>query len=82
MPGPLEQQPLGQVVALQMQPVPAALQVVPVGQVPQEPPQPLSPQTLPVQFGTQVQVPLMQVFGGVQAAHCTPPVPQVVLVLG
>ena len=57
MPGPLEQQPFGQVVALQMQPVPAALQVVPVGQVPQEPPQPLGPQTLPVQSGWQAQVP-------------------------
>lgn len=81
LPGPLEQHPVGQVVALQMHPVPLALQVVPAGHVPQLPPQPFGPQILPWQFGWQVQAPLTHVFGEVQAVHFTPPVPQVVLVL-
>jgi hypothetical protein len=44
-----------------MQPEPLALQVVPVGHVPQLPPQPFGPHTLPVQFGRQEQVPWLQV---------------------
>jgi hypothetical protein len=51
---------------------PATLQMLPVVQVPQLPPQPLSPQVLPVQLGVQTQVPLWQVLGAVQVPQLPP----------